>query len=35
MLGLVMNRSQIAVAAGGFAAFVNIYALQALLPSLC
>jgi len=29
-----MNRPQIAVAAGGFAAFVNIYALQALLPSL-
>ncbi|MBS2035741.1 MFS transporter [bacterium] len=30
-----MNRPQIAVAAGGFAAFVNIYALQALLPGLC
>lgn len=30
-----MNRPQIAVAAGGFSAFVNIYALQALLPSLC
>ncbi|MFN8609442.1 MAG: MFS transporter [Vulcanimicrobiota bacterium] len=30
-----MKSPQMAVAAGGFAAFVNIYAVQALLPGLC